>query len=235
MIWIYGDSYLDDQYKNESKIVPWFERFGPTRNFAKKGTGPQYAFKHFHNTEKDIRENDIIIFCLSEITRINWLELVETEWGDSEISSSSELSFDLEQGMFIHSDNILDKVDLKFARKFYETFYDELEKLNEKNVSYLSFLTDEKKCNCFIILHDRLTRNMNNLNRKNFYVHDRSMHEISYVEGTLEHMEYKNHLSTEKHDIMENVLSDFLNDDLKDLTHYWGELAPKSNKKFIYQ
>ena len=117
----------------------------------------------------------------------------------------------------------------------YETYYDELEKLNEKNISYLSFLTDEKKCKCFIILYDRLTRNMNNLNRKNFYIHDRSMHEISYVEGTLEHMEYKNHLSTEKHDIMENVFSDFLNDDLKELIHYWGEPKLKSNKKFIYQ
>ena len=34
---------------------------------------------------------------------------------------------------------------------------------------------------------------------------------------------------------MENVFNDFLNDDLKELIHYWGETKPKPNKKFIYQ
>ena len=72
MIWIFGDSYVDSGFPNSEFVIPWYNRFGKTKNFAICGTGQPYAFNMFYEVEHLIKKTDKIIFVLSEDYRLNW-------------------------------------------------------------------------------------------------------------------------------------------------------------------
>lgn len=72
MIWIFGDSFVApkktiEYYNND--VIPWFTKFGSTKNFAVDGRGPKDSMIDFYKNMNAIVKNDVIIFVLSSIDR----------------------------------------------------------------------------------------------------------------------------------------------------------------------
>ena len=72
MIWIFGDSFVapkrDITYVNND-VIPWFTKFGVTKNFAIGGRGPKDSMTDFLKNKDLIVKDDIVIFVLSSIDR----------------------------------------------------------------------------------------------------------------------------------------------------------------------
>lgn len=72
MIWIFGDSFVapkrDIIYVNND-VIPWFTKFGTTKNFAIDGRGPKNSMTDFLKNKDLIVKDDIVIFVLSSIDR----------------------------------------------------------------------------------------------------------------------------------------------------------------------
>ena len=77
MIWIFGDSFVAPKKKRKyfnEDVIPWFTKFGPTKNFASEGRGPKDSMSDFLTIKDSIIKsseinNDIIIFVLSSANR----------------------------------------------------------------------------------------------------------------------------------------------------------------------
>ena len=219
MIYIFGDSYVNDVYDSPSEVVPWFERFGDTKNFANSGTGPQWSFNNLYDQECHIKPNDIIIFNNSDYTRINWLDIRDIPpYNQAHISYDENLD-----EVVIHNDT-LDTFDKDYALKFYRTHFYELQESQLKNILYLSFIADKLYCKVFAMSSLPEETDVSSLNRENFYFFPINLDSICYSDEYLEHVDpRKCHFTDHNHDVMYQLFNDFLNGDIKKLEKYAWE------------
>ena len=225
MIYIFGDSYVDDtHYIYEGDTIPWYNRFGPTKNFAKSGTGQHYAFKKFYENLSSFIEKDIIIFCMSSWDRIDWKD-------EHDRTNQYRLNYDVENKKIVYYGNKLKNHDN--VHFFFENYADELQNLENKNVSYLYTLSKKFNLKAFILfVYPNNNRDdYSYLNDKFFNVFDIPLFKIS---GHGDDFPDKrlNHFSDKNHDTMEKYFSDFLGQHIKQ--NYLWEFQKSMKTGFIY-
>lgn len=71
MIWIFGDSWVEPKRDNilyvNNDVIPWFTKFGTTKNFAIGGRGPKKSMTDFLKNKDLIVKDDIVIFVFPSI------------------------------------------------------------------------------------------------------------------------------------------------------------------------
>jgi hypothetical protein len=145
MIYIFGDSFGDPPPDNPNVYV-WpnrLKKIENVKNFCKGGTGPLTAFKDFWSVFDDIKQDDKIVFLLSDPFRVpfNFLEDADNSKNHQpEVSSY----FEDECDTTIPNPNMDTSYFNKYEREmqsFHYVMKDELDKLNYKNISLLKCLS----------------------------------------------------------------------------------------------
>ena len=76
-VWIFGDSYSDKNYETNPKTFAWtheLEKHYNISNFSKKGTGPEWSLKLFHDmihNDNVNKKNINLIFFISNGSRLD--------------------------------------------------------------------------------------------------------------------------------------------------------------------
>ena len=210
MIWIFGDSYVDSGFPNSEFVIPWYNRFGKTKNFAICGTGQPYAFNMFYEVEHLIKKTDKIIFVLSEDYRLNWpdvelfaqCEILRNGYHEEYTGTRNR---DLHDYVFKMSDKKMTLKNILFLKNL---------KIKTITFSVDPFFEFDETTNLF---------------------HHFPLPLPKLLEGDFT----MNHLCPHNHDVMEEYFDDFISNKLKTLDEYNFHYEPESKKwtkkGFIYE
>ena len=233
---------LNEKYQNQYKFY----------NYAKSGTGPQYALKILNSwLEKSmISKNDILMIHLSNPDRIDFMCEPELT------GHMNQLSFDFDKMKSYCTvgntpeDLMLKDSRLKRVKLFYEEFQNEIDfsfcifknEILYMNLNYISFLyTISKLYNVKVILFATISpalpiglENFINLNYENFFISKYNLFDLSFdeifdeekssVAGRLKFDKRFNHFSCENHEIMLEYIEKVIKNDYENL--------PKFKKNF---
>tara|TARA_B100002019_G_C21260687_1_gene596520 strand:- start:1915 stop:2568 length:654 start_codon:yes stop_codon:yes gene_type:complete len=79
ILWLFGDSYVDPQYRATNDFLVYYERLEQNflvKNFAIKGTGPEWSLQKFidedKKTDNELKGKIGIVFCASSYFRFNF-------------------------------------------------------------------------------------------------------------------------------------------------------------------
>lgn len=227
MIYIFGDSFVDDNFGYSGSTIPWYNRFGSNKNYAKSGTGPHYAFKQFYKKKSDFNENDIVIFCLSTWERIDWLDRHDRE-------NQFRISYHIDKNLVKYWNH--DSKNHQNIQFFYNTISEELQYTDNKNICYLYMLSKKMKFRVFLLFGfpNSFREDYSYLNNERFHIFNTPLWEITGPGGDRDHR--LNHFTDKNHDVMQEYFSDFLFYDLDDtIKNYDWEYLVGQQEGFIYE
>jgi len=257
-IFIFGDSYADPSYKFEEYdtwhflLTRYFADYD-VKNFGRNSTGPHYSFKKLYDLlfkEKQIKENDVIIFVLSGNDRITFYGL--DPYISSDIKWRLDPDIQNDEKLYCHDLCNSDvrkyfdenKEKIKFSCK---TFEEEIRYLNAKNEAFLYYISRVKKCKIFLMFKGNPFEFYDsNLNDKNFYKLKESLFEISHFEVSKNEEEYynnssvtystrtdkrSNHLSKENHFVLFDLIKKFIEND--NIDYKWNTNFKKLDDCFF--
>ena len=271
---ICGDSYADEyksphpsakengewqknhQYRWPIKIKKEFEKKYIYENLALSGSSPYDAILKLQLRYDELKENDIILFFLSDFDRIDFYAPKEIKTHISNIfySPITKKSSLFDDRSFKHHNKLkafylLNETEIDF---FYDNFFkifsfDLLEKLF---LGYLKNISYEKKCRVIVFSKNDFAKKYENTDY--FYSYEKNLSEVSDDEwknkkqAEQEYMikdDRVNHMSPENHSIMYEIIKKIIDYDehipefKKNIIDKPVNLVytEKNNRKFIYE
>lgn len=277
---IFGDSYSDEHafpYPNHSnqdendnwqrkhsyrwplKLKQKFNKSYYFKNFSLAGTSPYFSLKKLFSNIHVLRENDIILFFISDFDRIDFVcEIKEIKKHMSNIFYSKRtMKADLiEDSTFEYNQKLkafylMNESELDF---FYKNFFNILssDMLREIIIGFLKNLSKEKKCK--IIVFDKNQVNSICENNQNFHMFDKALRFISeeeYIDNKFKVKDIMikddrvNHMSSKNHETMLIKILRIIEDESVDHINFHKEIinlnsnntifVSNSSRDFIYE
>lgn len=271
---IFGDSYADEyksphpsvkennewqknhQYRWPIKLKKEFQKKYIYENLALSGSSPYDALLKFQLRHDELKENDIVLFFLSDFDRIDFFAPKQIKSHISNIFYSEKKKksslFDdpsFKEHKKLKAFYLLNETEIDF---FYKNFFkifpiDLLEKLF---LGYLKNISYEKKCRMIVFSKNDFVKKYEKTDC--FYLYEKNLTNVSDDEwrnkkqAELEYMikdDRVNHMSPENHSVMyeiikriveyDNCLPEFKKNIIdKPVNFVYTE---KNNRKFIYE
>ena len=242
MIYIFGDSYGDSNFKKHISGQIWCEMFNESvSNYCRASTGPQYSLRKFNQVRKTINHEDKIVFIMSDKNRLNFPFIKEINDTSTVVTIYNDLNVQLKESEEYLRSYSYD-INLIFSM-----FKDEIELLPFLTVLYLNHMTNVLGCKMIIIPAfsslNYADIDVFRLNSTSFKVLNIDLYKISnneFADGKC-YDEIENnrkcHLSSCNHKILYNCISNFFFD--TELPEQFQEnlYEPNNqvNERFIYQ
>lgn len=258
MIYIFGDSYADPNYKNQTdNFECWHEQLSKkfsVTNYGLTGTGPHYSFKKYYEllSNNNFKKNDIIIFFLSGTDRIHFPK--------TDPSQVNNIGWDFLNKKTYITDNYFDNIKKYYdlfineINFFYLTMQEELCWWNMKNVSFLYCVSKFKMIKTIVFSVDRFHGLLDNINNDYFYYYPHSLSIISANEFEIsekykftkhEILDYRsNHLSEINHNILYKNIVNIIDNRYNDVEKFEENIIKfentckvvgNTNKRYIYE
>ena len=271
---ICGDSYADEYkpphpsveendewqkthlYRWPIKIKKEFEKKYFYENLALSGSSPYDAILKLQLRYDELKENDIILFFLSDFDRIDFYapEEIKTHVSNIFYSSITKKSSLFDDPSFKHHNKLkafylLNETEIDF---FYNNFFKifSIELLEKLFLGYLKNISYEKKCRMIVFSKNDFIKKYENTDY--FYLYTKNLSEVSDDEwknkkqAEQEYMikdDRVNHISPENHSVMyetikkiieyNNCLPEFKKNIIDEpLNLVYTE---KNDRKFIYE
>ena len=234
---ICGDSYADEyksphpsakengewqknhQYRWPIKIKKEFEKKYIYENLALSGSSPYDAILKLQLRYDELKENDIILFFLSDFDRIDFYapEEIKTHVSNIFYSSITKKSSLFDDPSFKHHNKLkafylLNETEIDF---FYNNFFKifSIELLEKLFLGYLKNISYEKKCRMIVFSKNDFIKKYENTDY--FYLYTKNLSEVSDDEwknkkqAEQEYMikdDRVNHISPENHSVMYEII-----------------------------
>ena len=234
---ICGDSYADEYkpphpsveendewqkthlYRWPIKIKKEFEKKYFYENLALSGSSPYDAILKLQLRYDELKENDIILFFLSDFDRIDFYapEEIKTHVSNIFYSSITKKSSLFDDPSFKHHNKLkafylLNETELDF---FYNNFFKifSIELLEKLFLGYLKNISYEKKCRMIVFSKNDFVTKYENTDY--FYLYTKNLSEVSDDEwknkkqAEQEYMikdDRVNHISPENHSVMYEII-----------------------------
>ena len=234
---ICGDSYADEyksphpsakengewqknhQYRWPIKIKKEFEKKYIYENLALSGSSPYDAILKLQLRYDELKENDIILFFLSDFDRIDFYapEEIKTHVSNIFYSSITKKSSLFDDPSFKHHNKLkafylLNETEIDF---FYNNFFKifSIELLEKLFLGYLKNISYEKKCRMIVFSKNDFVTKYENTDY--FYLYTKNLSEVSDDEwknkkqAEQEYMikdDRVNHISPENHSVMYEII-----------------------------
>ena len=266
---IFGDSYSDEhappypnhpnQYENDEwqikhsyrwplKLKHKFNKSYNFKNFSLMGSSPYFSLKNLLKNIHAIKENDIVLFFVSDFDRIDFLcEIKEIKKHLSNIFYSKRtMKADLiedetfEYRQKLKAFYLMNESEIDF---FYKNFFNILPPvfLRELFIGFLKNLSKDRKCK--IIVFDKNEVTTISKNDKNFYMFNRALRFISEDEYSNDKIKVKdimikddrvNHMSLENHEIMLAMIMKIINNEKIDHINFYKEIVELNSDNTIF-
>ncbi len=272
---IYGDSYADEykyphpsveendewqknhQYRWPMKIKKEFERKYIYENLALSGSSPYDAMFKLQLRHDELKENDIILFFLSDFDRIDFCspEEIKTHTSNIFYSPITKKSSLFDDQSFKHHNKLkafylLNETEIDF---FYDNFFKifSIELLEKLFLGYLKNISHDKKCRVIVFSKNDFVKKYENTDY--FYLYEKNLSEVSDDEWKNKKQavqeEYMikddrvNHMSTQNHSVMREIIKGII-DYNEHLPEFKKNIidkpmnfvhTEKNNRKFIYE
>ncbi len=234
---ICGDSYADEYkpphpsveendewqkthlYRWPIKIKKEFEKKYFYENLALSGSSPYDAILKLQLRYDELKENDIILFFLSDFDRIDFYapEEIKTHVSNIFYSSITKKSSLFDDPSFKHHNKLkafylLNETEIDF---FYNNFFKifSIELLEKLFLGYLKNISYEKKCRMIVFSKNDFVTKYENTDY--FYLYTKNLSEVSDDEwknkkqAEQEYMikdDRVNHISPENHSVMYEII-----------------------------
>lgn len=278
---IFGDSYADEckpphpsveendewqkthPYRWPIKIKKEFEKKYFYENLALSGSSPYDAILKLQLRYDELKENDIILFFLSDFDRIDFYapEEIKTHVSNIFYSSVTKKSSLFDDPSFKHHNKLkafylLNETEIDF---FYNNFFKifSIELLEKLFLGYLKNISYEKKCRMIVFSKNNFVTKYENTDY--FYLYKKNLSKVSDDEwrnkkqGEQDYMikdDRVNHMSPENHSVMheiikriveyDNCLPEFKKNIIDTPVNFVYKVkfwygTEKNNRKFIYE
>lgn len=199
---IFGDSFADPMPIKDRHLFlyTWPNRLSKnfiTKNFSVSGTGPDFSLQKFLAIDKNIdkKDNTLIIFCLSSITRFNF--------GFLEPRDQILVNHIIQSNIPTKLKNIANNY-MKF-KPFLENFFKNfiynstyLETELTKLILLLKYLTKDYKKTIVIPCFDNISLDLFNFTKSNnFFVYKNALMQYNFIDVEVDYR--PNHMDEEHH------------------------------------